>query len=123
MQMTSCPCLRKLSQRCDPIKPAPPVIKYLAIISSYGIILKPKLSDIRRIVEVTAIKDNRVLEQLLDSHKVRSTEFIPFSQNQQCRGAGQRLIVPIGVLDAIGKNFLRLAHGLGIKGLDFGSGF
>ena len=60
MQMTSCPCLRKLSQRCEPIKPAPPVIKYLAIVSSYGIILKPKLSDIRRIVEVTAIKDNRV---------------------------------------------------------------
>src|SRR4249919_1715318 len=106
--------MRKLSQRCDPIKPAPPVIKYLAIISSYRIILKPKLSDIRRIVEVTAIEDDRVLEQLLDSQKVRSTKFIPFSQNQQRRGAGQRVIVPIGVLDPIAKNFLGFACGLGI---------
>src|SRR5438132_13112374 len=121
MQMTSCPCWRKLSQRCDPIKPAPPVIKYLAIISSNGIILEPKLPDIRRIVEVTAIKDNRVLEQLFDSHKVRSTEFIPFSQNQQRRGAGQRFIVSIGVLNAFAKNFFGLVRRLRIKGFDLGS--
>jgi hypothetical protein len=64
------------------MKPAPPVIKYLAIASSYGIILKPELSDIRRIVEVPAIENDGVLEQLLDSQKVRSTELVPFSQNQ-----------------------------------------
>src|SRR5262245_28295475 len=121
--MTSCPCLRKLSQRCEPINPAPPVIKYLAIISSYRIILKPKLSDIRGVIEVTAVKDNGVLEQLFDPYKVGSTEFIPFGQDQQRRGAGQRLIVPIRVSDAIAKNSLRLLGGLRIKCLNFRSGF
>src|SRR4029077_7498574 len=121
MQMTSCPCLRKLSQRCDPMKPAPPVIKYLAIVSTYRIILEPELSDILRVVEVTAIEDDRVLEQLFDSHKIRSTEFIPFRQNQQRRGAGQRLIVPINVLNTFTKNLLRLSRCLRIKGSDLGS--
>src|SRR6266436_4090286 len=122
MQMTSCPWLRKLSQRWEPMKPAPPVIKYLAIVSSDRIILEPEPSDIHRVVEVTAIEDNRVLEQLFDSHKVRSTEFIPFSQNQQRRGAGQRFIVSIGVLNAFAKNFFGLVRRLRIKGLDLGSG-
>src|SRR5262245_8813955 len=123
MQMTSCPSLRKLSQRWEPINPAPPVIKYLAIVSSYRIVLKPKLADVRRVVQVTAVKNNRALEQPFDPPKVGSTELIPFGQDQQCRGAGQRLIVPIRVLDSVAKNSFRLLRGLGIKSVDFGSGF
>src|SRR5262245_29920 len=123
MQMTSCPCLRKLSQRCEPIKPAPPVIKYLAIVSSYGVIMKPKFSNIRRVINVAAVKNNWVLEQPFDPHKVGATEFVPFGQDDQCRSAGQRLIVPICIPDAITKNSLRLFGGLRIKGVDFSSGF
>src|SRR5262244_3128669 len=123
MQMTSCPSLRKLSQRWEPINPAPPVIKYLAIVSSYRIVLKPKPADIRRIVQVTAVKNNRALEHLFDPHKVGSTKFVPFGQDDQCRSAGQRLIVSICISNPITKNSLRLIGGLGIKGVDFGSGF
>src|SRR5215510_6064732 len=122
MQMTSCPSLRKLSQRWEPINPAPPVTKYLAIVSSYRIVLKPKPADICRIIQVTAVKNNRALEQPFDPHKVGATEFIPFGQVQQCRGAGQSLIVPLRVLDSIAKNSLRLLRGFGIKSVDFGSG-
>src|SRR5262245_10611991 len=121
MQITSCPCLRKLSQRCEPIKPAPPVIKYLAIVSSYRIITKPKFSDIRRVIEVAAVKDNWVLEQLFDPHKVGSTKFVPFGQDDQCCSAGQRLIVPMCIPNAITKNSLRLFSRLRIKRLDFSS--
>src|SRR5262245_61097654 len=103
------------------MKPAPPVIKYLAIVSSDGIILKAELSNICRVVKVAAVKDDRRFEQLFDPHEVGPAEFVPFGQNQQCRSAGKRLVVVLGVSDSLAENLLGLARSLGIKSLDIGT--
>src|ERR687891_60359 len=118
MQMTSCPCLRKLSQRCEPMKPAPPVIKYLAMIASYRIVFESQFSQVRRIVNVSAVKNDRRLEQLLDALKIGPPKFVPLRENQQSRRPFQSVIIAGGVTDSIAKNFLRFRYRFRIKCLD-----
>src|ERR1041384_3592227 len=115
MQSTSWPRLRKLSHRCEPINPAPPVIRYLAIIASYRVVSKTELAQVRRIEDVATIENHRLLEQSFDAPKIRPAKFVPFGQNQQRCGAMSRVVVSMRVLDSIAEDFPRLFHRLRIE--------
>src|ERR1051325_11255655 len=71
MQMTWSPRFRKLSQRCEPMKPAPPVIRTLAIASSYGKIGEAHFSQIVGVVDVSPVENDGLLQKLLNRVKVR----------------------------------------------------
>src|ERR1051325_9116601 len=101
MQITSCPASRNVSQRCEPINPAPPVIRYLAIDPSYGVVAKADFLEIRGIVDIAPIKNNRALEQLLDPLKIRAAKLVPFRQHDQSRGAVAGIVVPLRIMHLI----------------------
>src|SRR6266508_1004324 len=97
------------------MKPPPPVTKYLAIGPSYRIKSKAELAHIPWIVNIASIKNHRLVEQPLDARKIRTAELIPFRQNEQRRGAVQRVIVSVRVLYMVIENLSRFFHGLGIE--------
>src|SRR5690242_3631989 len=118
MQSTSCPCLRKLSHRWEPMKPAPPVTRYLAMVPSYRVVSKTELAEVRRIVNIAAVENQRLFQQSFDAPEIRAAKLIPFGQDQQRRSAVQCVITSVRILDAVAKNFSRLFHRLRIEGLD-----
>src|SRR5688500_18889454 len=117
MQSTSCPWPRKLSHRCEPMKPAPPVTRYLAMVSSYRVVGKAKLLQVGGIVNVAPVENHRLAQQALDAREIRPAKFIPFGENEQSRCAVKRVVVAVRILDPITENLSRLLHRLGIKRL------
>src|SRR5512145_428422 len=104
MQSTSWPRLRKLSHRWEPIKPAPPVTRYLAIAASYGVVGKTQFAHIVRVVNVSAVEYHRLGQQVFHSFEVGAAKFVPLGQDEQRRGAMQRIIVPVSILDPVSEN-------------------
>src|SRR3990172_3578834 len=76
MQRTSCPCARKHSHRWEPMKPAPPVIKYLAMFPSYRKILEAELSQVQGIVNISSVETH--------STRSRSTEPLRHTEHRSC---------------------------------------
>src|SRR5688500_4805202 len=87
MQMTSLPSARNFSQRCDPMKPAPPVMRMRAIRASGGGHAHRRAADWEvgeavlahdlRLVEVAAVEDDRPLHQLAHAREVGPPELVP----------------------------------------------
>src|SRR5512132_2288689 len=103
------------------MKPAPPVIRYLAIISPDRIVSKAHFAQICRLVDVAAIENDRVGEQILDTAEIRTAELIPFGHDQQSGGAVERIVIAVRVLNAVAEYLARLFHRLGIESLHPGS--
>src|ERR1044072_3994295 len=97
------------------MKPAPPVTRYLAMVSSYRVVGETELAQIDRIVNIASVEDHRLFEQSFDARKIRPAKFIPRGQNQQRRGAVQRVIISMRVLDAVAEDFSRFFHRLRIE--------
>src|SRR3990167_8766184 len=123
MQRTSCPRSRKLWQRWEPIKPAPPVIATLAILSSDRIVGEAQSLQFLRVVNVAAVENNRAFQQLFDGLKVRAAKLIPFGNDQERIGSFEGVVIPAMIAHPVGKNLPRLFHRLGIIGLDASSRF
>src|SRR3989338_8173576 len=121
MQRTSCPRSRKLWQRWEPIKPAPPVIATLAILSSDRIVGEAQSPQFLRVVNVAAVENNRAFQQLFDGLKVRAAKLIPFDHDQERIGSFEGVVIAGMIADPVGKNLPRLFHRLGIIGLDASS--
>src|SRR5919108_2853177 len=100
------------------MKPAPPVIKYLAMVASDGVILETQLLQIRRIINIAAIKNNRIFEQLFDAPEIGPAKFIPLGEDQQGRGAGEHVVIARSIANPLAEDLLRLLHGFRIKGLN-----
>src|SRR5215813_5283321 len=83
MQMTWSPRLRKLSQRCEPMNPAPPVMRTLAIPPSDRKIGKSHFSQIVGIVDIAPVENDRLFQQLLDRLEVRPAELVPFGDDDK----------------------------------------
>src|SRR5919106_1108765 len=93
MQITSCLCLKKPPQKCEPIKPAPPVTRYLAIATPYRVIFKAASLQVLGLEDVTAVKNHRLFEQPLDSRKIGAAKLVPFRENEQRGRAFERVVV------------------------------
>src|SRR6266567_1331503 len=84
MQMTSSPSARNRSQRCEPMKPAPPVMSTRAIVlpstrgahqaASDGEVRESLLAHRLGLVEVPAVEDHGAPEELLHAAEVRPAE-------------------------------------------------
>src|SRR5262245_42744266 len=122
MHRTSWPWLRKLSHRWDPIKPAPPVTRYLAIVPSYRVIFEAKLLQIFRFVNIAAVKNDWLRQQAFDAGEVRTAKFIPLGENEQSRGALKRVVIALHVLNPLTKYFHCLRAGFRIEGSHRGAG-
>src|ERR1043166_4364222 len=121
MQMTSWPAPRKVSQRGEPINPAPPVIRYLAINPSYRVVAEADFFEIRRIIDIATVENHRTLEQLLDPLKIRTTKLIPLRQDDQSRGAVAGIVVPLRILHLVAEDLPRFLGRFGIERLDPGA--
>src|SRR3989337_1963710 len=77
-QMTSSPRSRKLAQRWEPIKPAPPVIRILAISPPDRVVDEPQPSQLRGLVNVAPVEDHRIFHELFHIDEVRPAKLIPF---------------------------------------------
>src|SRR5512138_752892 len=126
-QITSWPSARSRSQRCEPMKPAPPVtsIRMPLPLSAATVAVAPE-RDIAetsslhpvRLVQVAAIHHNRALQGALDPLEIRVAILVPVGDDDQCVAVGQNLILISTVSDLVAKMFLRLLQGLRIVGTD-----
>src|SRR3954469_7493389 len=123
MHTTWSPRRKKLSQRCEPRKPAPPVMRTLAIAPPYRKISKAHLTQIFGIVDISSVENNRLLQQLLDRRKVRTAELVPFRDDEQRVGALKRVVVAAEIGDTVAKYFFCLMHRLGVVRVHRRAGF
>src|SRR5262245_53471920 len=121
--MTSWPSARKRSQRCEPMKPAPPVIMSRAIErhpsrrvrrrqTARASALRDRCAPDRMIdeaeglhvvgiVDVAAVDDHRLLQQLLHAGEIGTAELVPLRENEQRVRAVERFVVDRMIADAI----------------------
>src|SRR5882724_9917721 len=99
-QMTSCPSARKRSQRCEPMKPAPPVIITLAMRrtlpdgqASDRVVDESERGHVRRLVEVPAVEDDRTLQELLHAREVGPAKLVPLREDEQRIGTVERVVI------------------------------
>src|SRR5574341_474817 len=105
MHTTSSPRFKKLSQRWEPIKPAPPVIRILAIVSANRIVGETQLPEVRGVIDVAAVKDHRTLEHCFDQLEVRPAKLVPFGDYQQSVRTLQCIIIAMIISHAVSENF------------------
>src|SRR5438105_3246124 len=117
MQSTSCPWLRKLSHKWEPMKPAPPVTKYLAIVPSNRIVGEAKFAQIGRIIDIAPVENHRMHHEFFYTVKIRPAKLVPFRQNEQRRGAVEGIVIAVSVLDPVTEHFSRLFHRFRIERL------
>ena len=67
--------------------------------------MKPSLLQIRRIVNIAAVENHRIVEQFLDAAKIRPAKLIPFRQDQQRRRAMQRIVVALAYTEYVRRRF------------------
>src|ERR1051326_2558721 len=104
------------------MKPAPPVIRTLAIASSYGKIGEAHFSQIVGVVDVSPVENDGLLQKLLNRVKVRPAELVPFGDDEERVGAFEGIVVAPKITDAVAEDFLRLVHRLGVVRLNRGAG-
>src|SRR5262249_50097293 len=75
-------------------------------------------ADLRRIEDVAAVEDHRLLHQLLHLREVRFAELIPFRDHEQGVSALQRVVGGLRVLDALLEDALGNGLRLGIERAD-----
>src|SRR5581483_1502348 len=122
MQMTWSPRFKKLSHRCEPMKPAPPVISTLAIAPSYGEVSKAHFAQIFRIVNIAPVENDGLLQQLLDEREVRAAEFVPFGHDKKRVGALEGVVIAAEIADAIAEDLFRFVHRFRVVRMDDGAG-
>src|SRR5258706_3547959 len=122
MQSTWSPRWRKLSHRCEPMKPAPPVMRILAISPADGIIAEAELSQVVGVVDVPAVEDHGLFEQPPDGVEVGAAELVPLRDDDERVGALERVVVAPVVADAVAEDLFRLGHRLGVVRLDLRAG-
>src|SRR5437879_7998978 len=100
MQMTSSPSSRKRSQRCEPMKPAPPVMRMRAMASARPDrgaadrkVGEAVLAHDLGFVQVPAVEDDRLAEELLHAREVGAAELVPLGDDEQRVGVLERLVV------------------------------
>src|SRR5437867_10974868 len=129
-QMTSSPSARKRSQRCEPMKPAPPVTRMRAIADwlggAYdrapdGEVGEAVLAHDLGLVEVAAVEDDRAAEEPLHAREVRPAELVPLGHDEERVGAGEGLVVDAMVGDALAEDLARLVQRLGVVAGDGGA--
>src|SRR5262245_34772526 len=98
-QMTSWPSRRKRSQRCDPMKPAPPVTRMRAISALYHRrtsdreIREAHLAHRLRFPKVSAVEDHRFLEHSADAIEIGTAKFVPLGNDEQSIGTVDGFVV------------------------------
>src|SRR5689334_3296799 len=123
MQMTSSPSARKRSQRCDPMKPAPPVMRMRAIdvvpVSARGRggaadrqVGEAVLAHDLGLVEVPAVEDDGPPEEPLHAREVGTAELVPLRDDEQGVGVLERLVVGPVVRHAVAEVRARLGERL-----------
>src|SRR5437764_6198221 len=121
MQMTSSPSARKRSQRCEPMKPAPPVMRMRAISGGRPDSLggahrrapdrevgEAVLAHDLGLVEVAAVEDDRAAEEPLHAREVRPAELVPLGHDEERVGADEGLVVDAMAGDARAEDLARL---------------
>src|SRR6267378_7071530 len=90
MQMTWSPSSRKRSQRCEPMNPAPPVIRTRPMLSPSGAhggaadrhVREAVLAHDLGLVDVAPVEDERPLHQQLHAVEVRPAELVPLGHDE-----------------------------------------
>src|SRR5439155_20532027 len=82
------------------------------------IVCKADLLHVCRIINTASIEYDRIFQQLFDAPKIRPAKFIPLGENQQSRRSGERIVISVGVVNSIAKDFPRLFRRLRVKRLD-----
>src|SRR5258706_16434924 len=106
----------------EPMKPAPPVMRILAISPADGIIAEAELSQIVGVVDVPAVEDHGLFEQPPDGVEVGAAELVPLRDDDERVGALERVVVAPVVADAVAEDLFRLGHRLGVVRLDLRAG-
>src|SRR5688572_30059460 len=100
MHTTRAPRPRRNSQRCEPMKPAPPVIRArieLALAgqnrsATDGVVLEPEPPHPLGLPDVPAVEDHRPPHEPPDPLQVEELELVPLGDEGQPVGAGRRRI-------------------------------
>src|SRR6187549_1994047 len=85
------PSLMKRSQRCEPRKPAPPVISTVFVLSIDGSssdadILITQLFHQVEIIQVSSVEDHPPFQNLVELFKIGGSELRPFGYDQDSIG-------------------------------------
>src|SRR5437899_5026211 len=121
MQMTSSPSLRKRSHRCEPMKPAPPVMRMRGMASAWPDrgaadreVGEAVLAHDLGLVQVPPVEDDRLAQELLHAREVGAAKLVPLGDDEQRIRVLERLVVHPVIGDAVGEVLARLAERLGV---------
>src|SRR5262249_16631319 len=124
MQMTSLPSASSRSQRCEPMKPAPPVTRMRATLRRLHdgapdrIVREALLAHDVALVEVAPVEDHRRPHQAAHAREIRTAELVPVGHDQERVDALEGIVVDAMIVDAVTEHAAGLAERLGIVGLD-----
>src|SRR3990170_2921864 len=91
-------------------------------ISSYAVIREPHFPELFLIIDVPAIENERLLQELFYFLEIRCPKFAPFGHNGKRISISQHFIVVITEVDPLPKDLTRLVHRYRIMNLDFCTG-
>src|SRR5690606_41006307 len=117
MAITLKPSFRKRSARCEPRKPAPPVMSTLFLsiynLPSYTEIRVTKFLHLAKFVQVAAIKNYFAFQDRTKPVKVRRPEFRPFCSDEDRIRAFRRIVRGRTVLNFVPDLPLDVFHRFG----------
>src|SRR5438128_2127362 len=119
---TRMPRASRASQRCEPMKPAPPEtttrsLLALPLVAADTPIREPELAHRRRVVDVAPVHDHRHSHRRLDAVEVEMAKLVPFRDDYQRIAAVGDAVSVAHVLD-LRQLDARAFHGRGIKCAD-----
>src|SRR5947207_8750771 len=118
---TLLPLARSASQRCEPMNPAPPEMTARGLLPANAAVGEAQVSHGDRVVDVSAVHDDRMAHELLDARHVELAELIPLRDQHDRVGAGRDLVRILQVLD-VGQQEPRAVHRRRVVGAHIGSG-
>src|SRR5580704_1097898 len=99
---TAWPSARNRSARWEPRNPAAPVIRTrMGSDASDRVVREAERAHLLRVVEVATVDQDRALQRLFDPPEIRVAVLVPVGDDDERVGAMRRVIVRIGVRDAI----------------------
>src|SRR6266851_7455924 len=97
------------SQRCEPMKPAPPDTTARGLFAANAAVYETQVPHRGRVVDFSPVHDDRPSHQLLYPRHVELAELVPFRDEDQGVRAGGDLVRVLQILD-LGEQHLRSLH-------------
>src|SRR5438309_7910567 len=96
---TRMPRASKASQRCEPMKPAPPETTARSLVAADTPIGETQLAHHHGIVDVASIHDHRPAHGCFEPPQVEMPKLVPLGDHDQSVGAGRQTVCVARVFD------------------------